>query len=218
MSSSLAGPAMAFLLGGDRGEDVSRGNGFGHQRRDAAERRLLRGNLLQLRARRGVRDCHGDELGERADARLGVCGQRLRSRGADGHDPPEPSADQDRNPDRRANPYGADLLGHRAAGIAVVVDAGRLLRAEHAADDVVPFHRYPGARRQRLPPQVVGPDHRRGLIPLVDDQVSTVEVQEPGGFLGHRREDLRGRGLAGDQRRHPPQRGLLVGQHAPCLF
>ena len=39
-------PEQTSDLGGDGGEDVSRGNGFGHQRRDAAERRLLRGNLL----------------------------------------------------------------------------------------------------------------------------------------------------------------------------
>src|SRR5439155_5825014 len=110
-----------------------------------------------------------------------------------GHDPPEPSPHQDRNTDRRSNPDGADILGYQAGGVAVVVDAGRLLRPEHAADDVVPFHRYLRADRYRRAPQVPGPDHRRALIPLVDDQVGTIEVQEPRGpqsLLGHRREDL----------------------------
>ena len=90
--------------------------------------------------------------------------------------------------------------------------------AEHAADDVVPLQRYPRTDRRRPPSQVAGPDHRRRLIPLVGDQVGIIEVKEPRGLLGHRREDLRGRGLAGDQRRHPPQRRLLVGQYAPGLL
>ena len=124
----MRNPEQRGDLGGDRGEDVARRNGFGHQCRDAAERRLLRRNPLQFRARRGVRDRRTDELGECADAHLGVRGQGRRSRGADGHDPPEPSPGQDRNPDRRANPYEADILGHQACGVAVVVDAGRLLR------------------------------------------------------------------------------------------
>ena len=44
----MRNPEQPSDLGGDRGEDVAGRNGFGHQCRDAAERRLLRGNLLQL--------------------------------------------------------------------------------------------------------------------------------------------------------------------------
>jgi hypothetical protein len=115
-------------------------------------------------------------------------------------------------------PARAGVLGGWACGVGVLVDAGRPLCAEHAADDVVPVQRCPRADRHRRPSQVAAPDHRRRLIPLVDDQVGIIEVQEPRGLLRHRREDLCGRGLAGDQRRHPPQCRLLVGQYAPGLF
>jgi hypothetical protein len=67
-------------------------------------------------------------------------------------------------------------------------------------------------------PQVPGRDHRRSLIPLVDDQVGIIEGREFPGLFGHRREDLGGRRLAGDQRGHAPQCRLLVGQYAPGLF
>ena len=43
-------------------------------------------------------------------------------------------------------------------------------------------------------------------------------MKELSGLFGHRREDLRRRGLAGDQSRHPPKRRLLVRQNAPCLL
>jgi hypothetical protein len=48
--------------------------------------------------------------------------------------------------------------------------------------------------------------------------VRGIEVQELSGLFGHQREDLRWRGVTGDQRRHPPKRRLLVRQNAPCLL
>jgi hypothetical protein len=38
------------------------------------------------------------------------------------------------------------------------------------------------------------------------------------GLFGHQRKDLRRRGVAGDQRRYPPKRRLLVRQKAQCLL
>jgi hypothetical protein len=59
------------------------------------------------------------------------------------------------------------------------------------------------------------------MVSLIDDQVGTIDAQEsrgPRGLLGDGGEDFRGRELAGDQRGHPPQRRLLLGQYTPSLF
>jgi hypothetical protein len=53
---------------------------------------------------------------------------------------------------------------------------------------------------------------------LIDREVRVIDVQELSGLFGDRREDLRRRGLAGDQRRRPAQRRLLLRQHAPGLL
>jgi hypothetical protein len=59
------------------------------------------------------------------------------------------------------------------------------------------------------------------MVSLIDDQVGTIDAQEsrgPRGLLGHGGEDFRRRELACDQRRHPPQGRLFLGQYTPSLF
>jgi hypothetical protein len=91
-------------LGGDRGEHVARRDGPGDERRDAAERGLLRRESFQLVARLGIGDRRRDEFRERSDALLRARGYRLRSEGAAGHQSPDPSLDENRSPDRRPQP------------------------------------------------------------------------------------------------------------------
>jgi hypothetical protein len=62
------------------------------------------------------------------------------------------------------------------------------------------------------------PDDRCSLIPVKGKQVRAVEAKELSGFLGHYREDVRRRVMAGDQGRYPAESRLLVGQNAAGLL
>src|SRR3954463_4724050 len=82
----------------------------------------LAGEPAQLRARFGVRDRRGDELGEGDDPRLGVVREQLVALGRDHDHAPEAPVDDDRGTDRGAQ---APLPAKRRSG------AGRVLIVAH---------------------------------------------------------------------------------------
>jgi hypothetical protein len=43
-------------------------------------------------------------------------------------------------------------------------------------------------------------------------------LQEPSHLFGHRRKDLARRWLSRDERCHPPERRLLLGNHVACFL
>jgi hypothetical protein len=55
----------------------------------------------------------------------------------------------------------------------------------------------------------------RGRVRLVTDDAGGIDAQEPSDLLGHVVEDLGRRRLVRDQRGHPPERRLLLSEHAP---
>jgi hypothetical protein len=57
-----------------------------------------------------------------------------------------------------------------------------------------------------------GTDDLECVLRVVADQDREVDRQEPADLLGDRGEHLLRRSRLGHQRRHPPQRGLLLGQ------
>ena len=131
-----------------------------------------------------------------------------------------PTAGPRPEPDFRPphGPHGAGPLGQRAPGVAVIIDAGRLLRRNTRPMILTSSSGTRVPAGAGGPPQVPGAHHRRRPIPLKDGEVRAIEVQQLPGLFGHCRENLRWRGLAGDQRRHPAQRRLLVRQNASCLL
>jgi hypothetical protein len=52
-----------------------------------------------------------------------------------------------------------------------------------------------------------------GPVGLEAKEPSGLAFEDPRGLLGHRNEDLDRRGLASDERCHPPQRGLFRREH-----
>ena len=163
---------------------------------------------------RGLRVRHGDgdELGEGLQALLGAGGEALVPR-LDGERAPRPPADDDRDGQRRPDPHLADLLGERAADLAV----GRRDR---------PAGRWPARSRGRSvarassgSPRPRGPDRAPGTG---DDRHHAVRI-EPDDHRGdgseHARDlgpdrgyDLRRGRVAGDEGRDPPQGGLVLEQ------
>ena len=172
--------------------------------------RPRRGELL---ARLGVGERLGDELGERGDAVLGPGREGV---GADArHDDRAPQlAVED---DRRADPGGdAELLqalGEAAGQAAVVVDALGLAAAADLRRERLTVELDPRAERHarhvRLVPLA---DHVGGAVVAVADHVRRRGREQPAHLLGHDREHAGGLAGRRDERRHAPQRRLLVEQ------
>ena len=115
-------------------------------------------------------------------------------------------------PARRPNSRAS--LGDRARGAGVVVDPRRPAGLEHQRVQVPPAEAPPGADGEGSAGAVPRGDHRYRAVGAVPAHRRVVGAQQPPGFLGDRGEHLRRRRRAGHQRRHPPQRGLLLGEPA----
>ena len=80
-----------------------------------------------------------------------------------------------------------------------------------------PPNAQPGADRTASVTLAPAGDDGRRLVALVAEHRRDLDAQQPPDLFGDRREDLRRWQLACDQRRHAPQRGLLVGEPAHLL-
>jgi hypothetical protein len=103
----------------------------------------------------------------------------------------------------------------RARGtIGIVVDPGRAAGFEHERADVVPLKGPPDANGKVFACCAPGRDGGRRTAGLVADQGRQLDAKQPPDLLGDRCEHRLWRNRLGHQRRHPPQRGLLLGQLA----
>jgi hypothetical protein len=119
-----------------------------------------------------------------------------------------------RHPDRGAQAEGADDVGGRAGGLAVVVDARRPAGFERQLGDVPPTEGHLDAHRPlntALAPADVG-QHRVRVVAAHDRQV---DGEHPPDLGGDRGEHLLRRHRLGHQGRDPAQRRLLLGEPAP---
>ena len=195
----------------------------GDQGGDPAQGGLLVGEavefvaaVLELGAALGVRDRGADEFGEVGYALFGVGREALVS-GPDGDRAPQVSLDGDRRCDPRSESQPADGVAVGVAGVAEVVDAGRVAGAQD---------RRQGQRRLGPPAASdrelggvradAGHDGRR-TVGIEADDVRAVGAEDVADLVCDGREHLGRRRPAGDQRGDAAQRGLLVGEPAEFL-
>ena len=116
-------------------------------------------------------------------------------------------------------PLRAHQLGRVAADVAVVLDPrGPAGARDDRGQPVAVGQRHGGADDEAAGVVLVGPAADRPRLPaLVADRRRRAHVQQPPGLLGDGLEDRLGLGRGGDQRRDPPQRGLLLGQQRQRL-
>ena len=200
-------------LRGDGSEHLLWRRRAGDQRRHPAQRGLLIGDRTQFAACLRIGDRRGEQFGEAPQPGLGIRWQRLVADGGRIHHAPQPALDVDRYAGARAQ---APLVGGRrglARRLGVVVDPRRPTHLEHERGNVV-------ATEPRRVPElaeraVLSPGgHQRLSGRGVAAQSRYVDRQQPPYLLGDGGEQLLRRRRLGDQRRHPPQRGLLVGDAA----
>ena len=82
----------------------------------------------------------------------------------------------------------------------------------HPGDDVLTLEREAAAQRGRVPGSLRLRDERGGPVGLEAKHPDRLCFQDPRHLVGDRSEDLNRRRFACRQRRHTPQRCLLLGQ------
>ena len=194
---------------------------FGNERRHAPQRRLLVGELASARfgggelgAALGIRDRRCHELGELRDALLRV-GRQGFAPVRDCHDAPEVALDDDRGGNGRDEVHLAEVLGDRARGVpvaGVVVSRGTAGAVDRGGGQEV-LERPTGADRNDGDALGEADDDHRGSVGL-EARDGGLGAEEPADLVGDRGEDIGGADSACDQRRHPPQRRLLVEEAA----
>ena len=193
-------------LVGHRGEHLRCRNAARDQRRHPPQRCLLLDKHPEIGSGLCVGDggCH--EIGEVAQAGLGVGWQWLALRGADDRRAPQVPVDDDRRANDRTDARGADAFGLRTADVVVAVDPRGAAGAQHHRSDIVARQRnaLTGDRHVRNARLVLDVNDTSAAIGLVAKQPCVDRVETTGQFVGHRREDLGGVGTARNQRRHPP--------------
>src|SRR3954447_21886558 len=167
---------------------------------------------VELLARLGALEAERDELGEVAEAPLGVGAQRVGVPRGDEDQAPGLPADDDRRRDRGAEAVAPHHLRGAAAHVGVVVDAGG---AAGARDDrrqavaAVERDRRADIEPARPVALLPAPDRDREAV-VVADRRRRARAEEPPGLLGHGAEDRGRLGARRDERRDAAQRGLLL--------
>ena len=203
----------ADLVGHGR-EDLRRVAPPCHERRHPPLCSLLLGEPDDLPSGLGVRDGRRDEVGELGEAKLGF-GREPFGSGRDEDCAPECAAHNDRTADRRLDPAIERTPGDRIDDGRVVVDPVRPSGAEDDRRDAVAGGLGEETRSERkdagdrLTPAA---DVGGGSIGVVAQERALDASEQPAGFLGDLGEHLLREVFLGDERRHPPQGGLLVGE------
>ena len=104
-----------------------------------------------------------------------------------------------------------DLRGV-SRSVVVPVDAGRLPGLGHDRQDVPAADRRPGPHRHSLWSRAPASDCRRRAVAVEAADNGHVGVEQFADFGGDGLEDFSGLGVTGDERRDPPERGLLFGK------
>jgi hypothetical protein len=168
---------------------------------------------VELLARLGALEAERDELGEVAEAPLGVGPERVGASRGDEDEAPGLRPDDDRRRDRRPEAVAPHHLRGAAAHVGVVVDASRAARARDDRGQAVAALERDG-RPDLEPARAVGlvpaPDGDREAA-VVADRRRRARAEEAAGLLGDGAEDRGRLGARGDERRDPAQRGLLLG-------
>ena len=187
------------------------------ERRHASERGLLVRDSAKLPARLRVRDRRCDHFGEGDQTCLGLGGQSVFAPGHEDHRAPQPTLDADRRADRRPPPRFTPLSRSRIRVIGGVFDPCRTAGLEYARDRVLAAE----WNRQTDPRVVAGAapaSHDRGSsVPVVPQHAGAFNREEAADLRSNRGEHLSRRRLACDQRRHAPQRGLIIRGAAQLL-
>ena len=113
-------------------------------------------------------------------------------------------------------PSGPVLAGcgtERSGGIGIAVDPGRTAGLEDKRVDVLSPEIKPAADGNFVASAARAGDDGHRTVGLVAAQARVSDGQQPPDLLGDRREHLLRHRPARYQRRDPPQRRLLLGQH-----
>ena len=130
----------------------------------------------------------------------------------DDDDAPQRAAEAHGRPHRRRDPEPAQRLGQGAGHAVEGVVPGRAPGAPHPRSDRVAVEDQRRADRDRV--GAVAPDaHRqRGAVAVEAQDVADARAERAPDLLGDEPEQPLGLHLGGHRRRHPAQRGLLLGQ------
>ena len=102
----------------------------------------------------------------------------------------------------------------------MVVNSGSTAGVQHRRSDVVAPQRnaLAGNGHLRYPRLVLNGNHEPCAIGLVAEQPRIDNMQASGQFVGHRCKHLRRARRTRDQGRDPPQRALLLREHAELIM
>ena len=181
--------------------------GGGHDPRPGGGQRGLR---------LGVGDRGGDQLGEAGQPRLGVRRQRLLRADATIMTPHSRPSTLIGTPTAERTPAARGRCRRPRRGVAVVVDPRRPAGLEHQRDARSARRGSTGCRPRRPGAPVLVHVPTIVAVPSGSYRLMTVHVggEQPPGLRGDRGEHLLRRRRPGHQRRHPPQRRLLLGEPA----
>jgi hypothetical protein len=205
---------------GDGGEHLGGGRLARDQCRHAPQCGLLIREPPHLCSRLGVGDRGGDELGEGCDPGLDIPREWPVLLGGGVHHAPEALVDDDRSPYRRMQAQLPAQCGGSAGGVFVFVYSCGPPGPPDQPGDALALEVDPCADRHLLAGATPGAEDRRRPVGLEPPQVRGVDTEEQGDLARDRSEQLRRRYSAGDQRRHAPQRGLLVreSRRSACVM
>jgi hypothetical protein len=151
----------------------------------------------------GARDREPDQLRECLEPPFGLEREHLFLTERDDQRAPGDARERDRHADAAPEPERAELDGAGSDQIGVVGSCRSSgpqhlqRRAGFELDDVAELE--PAGGLAELA------DDRRGLRILEAVEHGRPQPEQPADLLGHRLEHLLGRGVPGDERRHPPK-------------
>jgi hypothetical protein len=198
-------------LGDHRFDHLGRRRRLGNERRHPPQRRLLLREPGELLAALGIRDCGRDELSELRQALFCVGGQGLVAPRDGGQYTPEAALDGDRHPHGRAPAHLAGGGRGCAGRVCVAVYPRRLAGLE----DQTGHGPLEGESRSGVDIAAAsGPATERGnrAVGLVAGESGALGGKQLGDLDAHRLEHLGRWRSAGNERRHPPERRLLLRQ------
>ena len=200
-----------------RGEHVGRRRALGDERRHPAQRRLLVRQPAEVLARLGVGDRGRDQRREVCEAMLDAFGKPLVIHRRGRHHAPDLAVHEDRGAGTGADAGRADGRGDRSLHVPEVVDPRRPTGARDPCRERRPVERPVRPRLERM--RAVGPraDHGHRAVAVEARELHERDAEHLRDLLGDGREHLRRRCAAGDERRDPAQRRLLLGEDRLAL-
>jgi hypothetical protein len=144
--------------------------------------------------------------------RLGVHGERLGLFGVDCQGAPQAPLDDDRAGDRGSDPELPDGSGDRPGNAVPVIDPGGSACLEDQCRRIALLDRQVRPNLGLLAGGGPGRYDGHRVVGLVAGHPGEVRAQQPPDLFGDGAEELARRHTLCDQRRHTPQRGLLVGE------